>query len=103
MSPFCCFCLPQSQGGRPGYPVPGHGHAPRSTPPHAHGNWMNHGMGRGGIGRASEYQHSRGMNDVFVTDNGFRPTGPRFDEFGSGGLSSDRPGFGLRYSQLSVN
>ena len=40
---------------------------------------------------------SRGMNDVFVTDNGFRPSGPRFDEFGPGGVPPDRSGFGLRY------
>ena len=40
---------------------------------------------------------SRGMNDVFVTDNGFRPSGPRFDEFGPSGVPPDRSGFGLRY------
>ena len=58
---------------------------------------MNHGMGRG-AGRGSEHQQmSRGMNDVFVTDNGFRPSGPRFDEFGPGGVPPDRSGFGLRY------
>ncbi|RMX59696.1 hypothetical protein pdam_00012050 [Pocillopora damicornis] len=87
----------QNQGGRPGFPVPVHGHAPRNIPPHAPGNWMNHGMGRG-AGRGSEHQQmSRGMNDVFVTDNGFRPSGPRFDEFGPGGVPPDRSGFGLRY------
>lgn len=87
----------QNQGGRPGFPVPAHGHVPRNIPPHAPGNWMNHGMGRG-AGRGSEYQQmSRGMNDVFVTDNGFRPSGPRFDEFGSGGVLPDRSGFGIRY------
>ena len=58
---------------------------------------MNHGMGRG-AGRGSEHQQmSRGMNDVFVTDNGFRPSGPRFEEFGPGGVPPDRSGFGLRY------
>jgi len=40
---------------------------------------------------------SRGMNDVFVTDNGFRrPSGPRFDDFGGGGVPNDRVGFGSR-------
>ena len=55
---------------------------------------MNH---PGGGGRPSEPPQSRGMNDVFVTDIGFRPSGPRFDEFGSGGMPTDRAAFGLRY------
>lgn len=86
----------QGHGGRPGYPVAAHGHMPRNTPPHAHGNWMNRAMGGGG-GRMSDPPQSRGMNDVFVTDNGFRPSGPRFDDFSPGGMPSDRSGFGLRY------
>ncbi|XP_078346401.1 eukaryotic translation initiation factor 4 gamma 2-like isoform X2 [Oculina patagonica] len=92
----------QGHGSRPGYPVPAHGHMPRNTPPHAHSNWMNRGMGGGGGGRMSEHTHSRGMNDVFVTDNGFRPSGPRFDEFGSGGVP-ERAGFGLRYNEDDYN
>ncbi|KAJ7370971.1 Eukaryotic translation initiation factor 4 gamma 2 [Desmophyllum pertusum] len=65
----------QGHGGRSGYPGHAHGHMPRNTPPHAHGNWMNRAMGGGGGGgRMSEPQPSRGMNDVFVTDNGFRPS-----------------------------
>lgn len=89
------FCLPQGHGGRPGYPVPAHSHMPRNTPPHAHGNWMNRTMGGAG-GRMSDPPQSRGMNDVFVTDNGFHPSGPRFDDFGPSGNSPDRAGFALR-------
>ena len=83
----------QGHGGRPGFPMPAHGHMPRNTPPHTHGGWMNR---PGGGGRSSEPPQSRGMNDVFVTDNGFRPSGPRFDEFGTAVMPTDRAGFGLR-------
>lgn len=100
LSAYVAFCLQQGHGGRSGYPGHAHGHMPRNTPPHAHGNWMNRAMGGGGGGRMSEPQPSRGMNDVFVTDNGFRPSGPRFEEFGSGhghgGMPTDRAGFGIR-------
>ena len=85
--------LSQGLSGRPGYPSPPHGHMPRNTPPQAHGGWMNR---PGGGGRPSEPPQSRGMNDVFVTDNGFRPSRSRFDEFGAGGVPNDRAAFGLR-------
>ena len=89
----CCFT--QGHGGRPGYPVAAHGHMSRNTPPHAHGNWMKRARGGGG-GRMSDPPQSRGMNDVFVTDNGFRSSGPRYDDFSPGGMPTDRAGFGLR-------
>lgn len=84
----------QGHGGRSGIPLHPQGHMPRNAPPHAHTGWMNR---PGGGGRPSDLPQSQGMNDVFVTDNGFRPSGPRFDEFGSGGMPADRPGFGSRY------
>lgn len=90
----------QGLGGHSGYSVPSHGHMPRNTPPLAHRGWMNR---PGGGGRHSEPPQSRGMNDVFVTDNGFRPSGPRFDEFGSGGMAADRAAFGLRYDDEDYN
>lgn len=66
----------------------------RSTPPLNHSGWMNRpGLG----GQPAEPPMSRGMNDVFVTDNGFRrPSGPRFDDFGGSGVPNDRVGFGSR-------
>lgn len=90
----------QGHGGRGGYPAAPHGHMPRNTPPLSHSGWMNRpGLG----GRSSELPHSRGMNDVFVTDNGFRPSGPRFDDFGAGGMPNDRGGFGLKYDEEDFN
>ena len=87
------FLFFQGHGGRGGYPAAPYGHIPRNTPPLSHSGWMNRpGLG----GRSSELPHSRGMNDVFVTDNGFRPSGPRFDDFGAGGMPNDRGGFGLK-------
>lgn len=43
-----------------------------------------------------DFFQSRGMNDVFVIDNGFRFLGLRFDDFSLGGMLIDRVGFGLR-------
>lgn len=65
----------------------------RNAPPLTHSGWMNRPSGGG---RPAEPPHSRGMNDVFVTDNGFRPSGPRFDEFSTGAMPTDRRSFGLR-------
>ena len=74
--------------------MPNPGHMSRSTPPLTHSGWMN----RPGVvgGRPVEPPLSRGMNDVFVTDNGFRPSGPRFDDYSVGGMPNDRVGFGSR-------
>lgn len=80
--------------GHPGFHVPPHGHMSRNAPPLTHSGWMNRPSGGG---RPAEPPQSRGMNDVFVTDNGFRPSGPRFDEFGTGAMPTDRRSFGLRY------
>ncbi|XP_073245237.1 eukaryotic translation initiation factor 4 gamma 2-like [Porites lutea] len=80
--------------GHPGFHVPPHGHMSRNAPPLTHSGWMNRPSGGG---RPAEPPHSRGMNDVFVTDNGFRPSGPRFDEFSTGAMPTDRRSFGLRY------
>ena len=51
-----------------------------------------------GVGRTrpAELLQSRGMNDVFVTDNSLCSAGSRYDEFGAGGMPPDRAGFGLR-------
>lgn len=80
--------------GRPGFPGPASGPMSRSTPPLNHSGWMSR---PGGGGWPAEPPMSRGMNDVFVTDNGFRhPSGPRFDDFSGGGVPNDRVGFGSR-------
>lgn len=90
----------QGVGGRPGYPVSNPGHMSRSTPPLTRSGWVN----RPGVGgRLVEPPMSRGMNDVFVTDNGFRPSVPRYDNFSAGGMPNDRIGFGLRYDDEDYN
>lgn len=87
--------------GRPGFPGPASGLMSRNTPPLNHSGWMNR-PGLGGL--PAEPPMSRGMNDVFVTDNGFRrPSGPRFDDFGGGGVPNDRVGFGSRYDDEDYN
>lgn len=87
------WLYPQGLVGHPGFHVPPHGHMSRNAPPLTHSGWMNRPSGGG---RPAEPPQSRGMNDVFVTDNGFRPSGPRFDEFGTGAMPTDRRSFGLR-------
>lgn len=89
----CCFI--QGYGGRFGYFVVVYGYMLRNILLYVYGNWMNRVMGGGG-GRMLDFFQSRGMNDVFVIDNGFRFLGLRFDDFSLGGMLIDRVGFGLR-------